>query len=386
MRSSATQPTQPPDRQLHLEQLAEGILLVRLAGSWRWADGLPRAAEVEARLAAEPRPQQVRFETAELSDWDSGLLTFLRQVAAAAADAGVEVDPAGLPAGVRRLLELAAAGAGRREASPVPPADALLPRLGAGALAAGRSFTDALTFLGEVLLALGRLLRGRASLRRSDLAWTVQQVGAQALPIVSLLSFLVGLILAYVGAVQLRELGAQIYVANLVGVGMAREMAAIMTGIILAGRTGAAFAAQLGTMQVNEEIDALRTLGISPVEFLVLPRMIALVLMTPLLCLYAILLGILGGALIGVTDLDLGAVQYFEQTRGALTLSDCATGLIKSAAFGVVVAYAGCLRGMRCGRSSAAVGDATTSAVVTGIVLIVVLDAIFTILFDVLGV
>ena len=215
---------------------------------------------------------------------------------------------------------------------------------------------------------------------------TIQEVGAEALPIVSLISFLVGVILAFLGSIQLLQFGAQIYVADLVGIGMARDMAAMMVGIILAGRTGAAFAAQLGTMQVNEEIDALSTLGFSPIEFLVLPRMLALMLMTPLLCLYANLMGIMGGAFVGVTFLDLPLVTYLQETEQGIRLIDFIGGLIKAAIYGVVVAVAGCLKGMQCGRSSAAVGQATTSAVVTSIVFIVVAMAILTVIYNALGI
>ena len=225
-----------------------------------------------------------------------------------------------------------------------------------------------------------------ARFRASDLTLTIQQVGAQALPIVSLISFLVGMILAFLGSVQLLQFGAQIYVAPLVGIGMARDMAAMMVGIILAGRTGAAFAAQLGTMQVNEEIDALATFGFAPIDFLVLPRVLALVMMTPLLCLYADLLGIIGGAFVGVTFLDLPPITYFQATQDGVRLIDFAGGLIKAAVYGVVVAVAGCLRGMQCGRSSAAVGQATTSAVVTSIVFIVVSMAILTLIYHALGI
>jgi phospholipid/cholesterol/gamma-HCH transport system permease protein len=207
----------------------------------------------------------------------------------------------------------------------------------------------------------------------------------QALPIVSLISFLVGVILAYVGAIQLRTFGAQVYVADLVGIAMTREMGAMMAAIIMAGRTGAAFAAQLGTMQVNEEIDALQTLGIPPVEFLVLPRMLALALMMPLLCLYADLLGILGGAAVGLGMLDIGPTEYYLRTADAVHLNDAVAGLIKGSVFGGLVAVAGCLRGMQSGRSASAVGAAATSAVVTGIVSIIVFDAIMTVIFDILG-
>ena len=224
-----------------------------------------------------------------------------------------------------------------------------------------------------------------ARFQRSELLLTLQQVGAQALPIVSLISFLVGIILAYVGALQLRQFGAQVYVADLVGIAMTREMGAMMAAIIMAGRTGAAFAAQLGTMQVNEEIDALQTLGIPAMEFLVLPRMLALALMMPLLGVYADLLGILGGAVVGLGTLDLGAAEYYYRTINAIGLDDFVAGVMKASVFGVLVAIAGCLRGMQCGRSSAAVGAAATSAVVTGIVLIIVSDAMLTVVFDLIG-
>jgi phospholipid/cholesterol/gamma-HCH transport system permease protein len=219
-----------------------------------------------------------------------------------------------------------------------------------------------------------------------DLMLLIQECGAQALPIVTLISILVGLILAFVGAVQLKMFGAQIYVADLVGIAMAREMGAMMTGIIMAGRTGAAFAAQLGTMQVNEEIDALKTLGISPMEFLVMPRIIALVLMMPLLCIYADFMGILGGLLVGIGMLDLSFMEYLNETREALTLTHFSVGIFKGVVFGILVALSGCLRGMQCGRSSSAVGLAATSAVVTAIVAIIMCDGLFAIITNTLGI
>jgi phospholipid/cholesterol/gamma-HCH transport system permease protein len=261
-----------------------------------------------------------------------------------------------------------------------------LARLGTATLEALKGGHALLAFVGESALSVMRLCQGRARFRRADFFIILQQCGAQALPIVSLISFLVGMILAYVGAVQLKQFGAQIFVANLVGLGMAREMGAMMTAIIMAGRTGAAFAAQLGTMTVGEEIDALRTSGFSPMDFLVLPRMLALVLMVPLLCLYADLLGILGGAVVAVSSFDLSLSQYYDQTIASLSVRQFALGLLKAAVFGVLVALAGCLRGMQCGRSAAAVGDAATSAVVTGIVWIIVSDASLTILYDILGI
>ena len=202
---------------------------------------------------------------------------------------------------------------------------------------------------------------------------------------VTLISFLIGLILAFVGAVQLQQFGASIFVANLVAIAMTREIGCIMTAIVMSGRTGAAFAAQLGTMNTNQEIDALSTLGISPMEFLVLPRMLALIAMMPLLTVYADLVGILGGAVVGIGMLGLSPTEYFEQTRAAVKVSDFLIGITKSSVFGVVVALAGCLRGLNSGRSAAAVGLAATSAVVTSIVWLIVLDGIFAVILNVLG-
>ena len=184
----------------------------------------------------------------------------------------------------------------------------------------------------------------------------------------------------------MQTFGASIYVADLVAVAVTREMGAIMTAIVMAGRSGAAFAAQLGTMQVNEEIDAFKTMGVSPMEHLVLPRMLALVLMMPLLVLYADLMGILGGLTIGVTMLDLPVLEYYHQTVGAITLTGLTIGLAKGAMFGVLVAVAGCMRGMQCGRSASAVGAATTSAVVMGIVFIISSDAIVAVVCNIIGI
>ncbi len=363
---------------------ADDVLQVRIAGSWKLGRGLPSADEVQRQLASGAPVRRVTFDARELGGWDSGLLTFLTRVIARNKAQHIEIDQAGLPEGVRRLLALAGAVPERtdtgRGARP-----SWLARVGSATVDGFQGGRDTLAFLGEASVAFVRLLGGRARYRRSDLYLILQEVGAQALPIVSLISFLVGVILAYVGAIQLRQFGAQIYVADLVGIAMTREMGAIMAGVIMAGRTGAAFAAQLGTMQVNEEIDALRTLGLPPMEFLALPRMLALALMMPLLCVYADLLGILGGAAVGTGVLDLGITQYYVQTTQAIQLADGVAGLLKAAVFGVLVAGAGCLRGIQCGRSSAAVGTATTSAVVTGIVLIIVSDAIMTVLFDIVG-
>jgi phospholipid/cholesterol/gamma-HCH transport system permease protein len=368
------------------EGSAPDRLRLVLTGDWRLHGGMPPADRIFQELTARGAAPQVAFDTTGLGAWDSGLLAFLLKLDRLGAGNGVTFDPSGLPEGVRRLLRLASAVPERADARRGTDELSLLERVGRRTQEVAGASGEMIGFIGEATVALGRLLRGRARLRGSDFLQILQEVGAQALPIISLVSFLVGMILAFLGAIQLVQFGAQIYVADLVGIGMARDMAAMMVGVILAGRTGAAFAAQLGTMQVNEEIDALVTLGLSPMEFLVLPRMLALILMTPLLCLYANLLGILGGMTVGVLMLDLPAVTYFRETQLAVPPIHFAGGLIKSLVYGIVVAVAGCLRGMQCGRSAAAVGEATTSAVVTSIVFIVIAMALLTIIYDVLGI
>ncbi len=372
--------------QLSLRRLADNSLVIRFSGNWRMQDGLPSYYEVKKQIESESGVQRITFDTQDLSSWDSGFITFLLKLFQLSSHLEIQADSSGLPEGVQRLLKLATAVPEQKDAKRTVVREWLISQIGKKAMAAATGAKDMVTFVGEAVQAFLDFSRGKARFRKTDLFLTIQQCGAQALPIVTLISFLVGLILAFVGAVQLKQFGAQIYVANLVGIGMAREMGALMTAIIMAGRTGAAFAAQLGTMRVNQEIDALTTLGIAPMQFLVLPRMLALMLMMPLLCLYADLMGILGGAFVGITMLDLGIVEYFNQTKEALVVKDFAIGLINSAVFGVLVAIAGCMRGIQCGNNAAAVGNAATSAVVTSIVFIVVSDSLLTLIYNALGV
>ena len=369
--------------QLAIERAEAGVLRLRLSGRWTLDAPLPPAADVLDHARSAPGTALTLDADGRLQ-WDSGLLVFLREVLAEAERRRMSVDLDGLPDGTRRLLALASAVPERADLGPTGERPCLLARMGAGAIGAARAAVDVLAFVGEAGVAMFRLFTGSTRYRRSELLSVVQEVGARALPIVSLITFLVGVILAYVGAMQLRAFGAQAYVADLVSVAMTREMGAMMTAVVMAGRTGAAFAAQLGTMQANDEIDALGTFGISPMEFLVLPRVIALAVMMPLLCLYADLLGMLGGATVGVGLLHLGGLEYYERSVHAITLNDFAAGLVKASVFGILVAVAGCLRGMQSRRTSAAVGEAATSAVVTAIVLIIVSDAAMTVLFDVL--
>jgi phospholipid/cholesterol/gamma-HCH transport system permease protein len=371
---------------LSFDRQANDILLVRLNGSWRIGQKLPLAEEVQSRLESDAGVKQIAFDTRELSGWDSVLLSFLTKLINQCAQNNITVEKQGLPEGVIKLLQLAFAVPERKGARREASKDSLLERIGASTIQIGQSSLETLNFIGSALIALLKFFTGKARYRRSDLILTIQQCGVQAFPIVSLISVLVGLILAFIGAVQLLMFGAQIYVANLVAIAMVRVMGAVMVGVIMAGRTGAAFAAQIGTMQVNEEIDALQTLGISPMEFLVLPRMLALILMMPLLCVYADLMGVFGGFIVGVGMLNLTVTQYINQTIAALNLYHFFIGIFYSLVFGVLVALAGCLRGIQCGRSASAVGQAATSAVVTGIVCIVVSTALITVVCNVIGI
>ena len=367
-------------------QAQDGTLVIRLVGAWSLRAGIPSTADVQGQVASTGILRGVAFDSRELTSWDSSVLTFLVEVSELCRQRGIPMDREGLPVGVQKLLALAEAVPERKGARREVTEASFLERIGTSTLGVAGSSKEMLAFLGEMTVTFFALLRLKARYRASDLFLLIQQCGAQALPIVTLISFLVGVILAFVGAVQLKQFGAQIYVADLVGIAMMREMGAMMTGIIMAGRTGAAFAAQLGTMKVTQEVDAFTTAGFSPLEFLVLPRVMALILMMPLLCLYSDFVGVIGGAVIGVGMLDLSWTTYFHETANAISLTDMFGGVFKSSVYGVLIALSGCLRGLQCGNSSSAVGDAATSAVVTGIVAIVVACGLFAVVFYILGI
>ncbi len=365
---------------------SDGTLLLTFAGMWTTGNKRPPFSDIATAISSDSGIGRVVFETSGLTDWDSIFLAFMNKIITLGTKSGLEIDREGLPKGVKRLLNLMEAVPEKKGVRKEKRKEFFLSKIGAEALDFFRSSGEILVFIGEVFVSFLRFLRGKARFRGSDLAMIMQECGIQALPIVSLICLLVGLILGFVAAVQLVMFGAQIYVASLVGISMVRVMGAIMAGIIMAGRTGAAFAAQLGTMQVNEEIDAFKTMGISPMDFLVLPRILGLSLMMPLLVLYADLMGILGGMIVGVGMLDLNVMEYYLQTKASLSLFDLFIGVFQGMVFGVLVAVAGCLRGMQCGRSASAVGDAATSAVVTGIVSIIVATAIITVICNALGI
>ncbi|HEY4136238.1 MAG TPA: ABC transporter permease [Alphaproteobacteria bacterium] len=370
---------------VELRRAERGAFQVAFAGDWRVGAPSQPIAGVLDRLKGAGTLGTVDFVADDVTSWDTSFLLVLRKLEAAVAARGGEATAEHLPDGVRRLLALTANSEAPTGARRAETESSFLAGVGLGAQGAWRATGEFVGFIGETALSFLRLFGGKARFRGSDLALIVQDVGARALPIVSLISFLVGMILAFVGAVQLRQFGVEIYVANLVGIAMLREMGALMTAIIMAGRTGAAFAAEIGSMQANEEVDALSTLGFNPVDFLVLPRVLALIIMMPLLALYADILGILGGALIGTTMLGLDFSQYWAQSMRAISMTHLFIGLAKASVFGVIVALAGCQRGITAGRSASAVGMATTSSVVLAIVLIVVADGLFAVALDILG-
>ncbi|MGE0348572.1 MlaE family ABC transporter permease [Hydrogenophaga sp.] len=350
--------------------------VLELAGAWRGH----RAAV--PRLPASEVTGRVRIDADRLRSWDAALASALWHRLEPFARRQADVNLQSLPEGLQQILLLALGTA--------PPAanaaDASSPgrvaRLGIWFTAWWAQRRKTLTFFGEVLLSLGRWCRGRSDMRAADLAWQIEQTGPRSLPIVALVCFLVGLIVAYMGAAQLQRFGAQNYIADLVTVGVVREVAALLVGIVLAGRVGAAFAAQIGSMRANEEVDALATMGVNPVDFLVLPRVLALLIVGPMLTAFGALVGMAVGWLVAVVIYGVTPLEYVYASMQALTLPHVLVGLIKGTSYSVLVALAGCLQGMSAGRSAQAVGDATTASVVQAIVWIVVVASALTVVFQ----
>lgn len=360
-------------------------LVVRISGAWSTGSKRPTLEGLVAGIDGAPGLDTLHFDADALSAWDSSLLVMVRQIGDWADSKGLKAQLNGLPEGVRRLIELSQA-VPENEGIGASVPDDFLTNMGARFLAGYEGLSGYFEFLGQLCIDLFAFIRGRGRIRFKDFLLVLQDSGAQALPIVTLLSFLTGLIIAFIGVIQLQKFAADIYVADLVGLATTRELGAVMAGVIMAGRTGAAFAAQIGSMQVNEEVDALRTFGISPVQFLVVPRVIALVLMMPLLCACADLIAMLGGMVVAILISDVTVLQYTNQIQAAVGLNDVLVGIFKSAVFGVIIALAGCYRGLNCGRDASSVGRAATSAVVTSITWIVVADAIFAVMFHLLGI
>lgn len=383
----------PPDGNAALSaETRDGVVSVAFSGNWKRGETGPDflAARNEALEKAEKAlsdgARTLRLVGDRLGDWDSGVIVVTARLVALARERKIEVDDSRLPEGVRNLTGLALEVPPNTGAQRKKKEASALEKIGGFVLAFPQTGRNVLDFIGEVVLSFGRLFSGRSSCTAANVWLSVQESGVEALPIVSLISVLVGLILAFVGVIQLSMFGAEIYVSSLVAVGMTRIMGAIMTGIIIAGRTGASYAAVIGTMQVNEEIDALTTLGVAPSDYLVMPRILALTAMTPLLVLYSDFMGIMGGFIVGVGVLGLDPMEYYTFTQKGFSLNNLWVGLVHGAAYGLIIAITGCYQGLRSGRNAEAVGRATTSAVVYSIVGIVLATAVLTIIFNILNI
>jgi phospholipid/cholesterol/gamma-HCH transport system permease protein len=356
-------------------------ILVALSGDW-----VARTDGVELGVAAKfikPSVRALKFDTAKLGHWDSALIAFLLNIRQAAGQADVALDYGGLPVPAQRLMRLASDPAA---ASPTKRPSTFLDRVGLQAIMVGTQGVEATALVGDILLRGAAALFGRASMRGVDMVDAMYDAGLAALPIVTVVGLLVGGILAFIGATELSKFGAGAYVANLVAIGMVREMAALMTAIIMAGRTGGAYAAQIAAMEGAEEIDALRALGIPVFDYLILPKVLALSAMMPILYLYGCLIGIFGGLCVGAATLNVTAMSFFVEAQQSLTGAEFALGLAKSLCFGAFIAVIACHVGLRAKRSAAAVGAAATTAVVIGIVGVIALDAVFDLCASVIGV
>jgi phospholipid/cholesterol/gamma-HCH transport system permease protein len=365
--------------------------VLALSGDWIASETGVRSATQVQQILQDARLGALRIDAAHVGRWDSALIAFLKMICSQTSEhrgQPIQIDLKGLPETVRRLVDLAAAAtASRAPGSSSPsPHNPIAVRVGEVALGLWAKTVDIAGLVGDVILRIAASLTGRAYTRISDVWQLIREAGPRAFAIVAIVNGLVGAILAFVGSVQLQRFGAGIYVANLVGVAVVREMAAIVTAIVMSGRTGGAYAAHIATMQGNEEIDALNVLGIPVFDFVVLPRVLALVTMMPLLYLYACAIALVGGMAVSVAVLDLTPVSFLQQLREAVSGAQFGIGLVKSVAFGILVALASCYVGLNAGRSAADVGRAATTAAVSGIVGVIALDAVFAVCANALGI
>lgn len=350
--------------------LKDGVLDVDLSGSWRLSDGLK---DFHGELESEPplrAATSIRFTADALESWDSSLLAYIQQVADYAETSGIEINSDSLPPPVRELIDLARA---------VPEAETSSPRRRPGPFERlGEITVERFENLGSFLVFAAASFRAfyRLALRKKDFRWRelwpeIKKTGPEALALVALIAFMVGSILAFLGYYVLSRFGASIYIVHIVGYGVLREMGPLMTAIIIAGRTGAAYAAEIGSMKASEELDAYTTMGIDPVDIVIIPRLLALFFVMPVLTVYADIIGIFGGLVISLLLTDLTVELFMEKFTTDIGIFQFGIGIFKGTVFGLLIGLSGCHRGMQSGKSADAVGRATTSAVVTGITLII---------------
>ena len=361
----------------------DGALVLSLTGALD-ASSTGQAWRNALHLIDVHQPRQLIVDASQLTYCDGAGAALLLELQRHQQSRRLTYEIRALDPAYQALLELY----GRWEAQrpePLAPAESPIEQIGRATAAIWNDVVVLIAFVGQLSLALARAVRQPGLVRWRDAFVTAELAGVNAVPIISLLGFLLGLIMAFQSAIPMRQFGADIYVANLIGLSMLRELGPLLTAIILAGRSGSAFAAELGTMKVSEEIDALTTMGLEPVGFLVVPRVIAAVAMTPLLSVFAGLLGLIGGAVV-MLSLGFPLVTYIIQVKSAVTVGDLLGGLGKSFVFGIVVAAIGCLRGLQTKSGAGAVGESTTRAVVSGLVLITIVDGIFAVIFYYLGI
>jgi len=379
MADAASQSAAAPTARL--ERAAAGAVL-HLGGSWRMAS-LAEAADAIAELRL---PRDLRIDANAVTEMDSAAaLLLLSRLRAAAIDAAVLAD-AGLGTGEQRIVEQVRGHLAEVEAHTPATRPGVIGDLGRQTLAIWTLLVGHLNFLGRTLAALGQTLLAPSRLRIRELTAQFEQVCLNAIPVAALVTLLIGVVVAYLLGLQAEQYGANIFVVDGVGIGATREFAPIIVAVIVAGRSGAAFTAQLGSMRLNEETDAISTLGLSPMDVLVLPRVIALMLALPLLVFIGDVMALAGAAVIANSMLDITPTTFLARLQDTLDIKHVYVGLIKAPVFALFIAIIGCRMGMTVARDTRALGIATTSTVVQGIVAVILLDAFFAVLFQQLGI
>jgi len=357
----------------------ENVLIITVLGEWETSsqERIRLLERWESLLLQWSHINEFKLTCHDSIQWDSSLVVFLIRAKKDLSKNGSKFSFFKLPVGLNKLLSLTEINPSKLDLAPQRKSRVFSMYL--------KNTTRPIEFWGSLIISFFELFSGKSVMRWRDFFESARNCSASALPIVTLISFLTGLTMAFVGSVQLEKFNAKIYVADLVSLAMVREMGALMVAIIMAGRTGAAFAAELGNMNLNEEVDSLRTFGISPISFLVMPRVLALFIMTPLLTIYADIVGILGGLLVGTSVMGFSALHYLEQTQAALTnMWEVYSGVSKSLFFGLIIGLVGCYKGIYSDRDSVSLGKAVTSAVVVSVTLIIIADAMFETTFNIL--
>ncbi len=354
----------------------------------RWDVAAAGGIDATLRALKLPRGDKVTVDAGKLERLDTAGAWLLHRTLKQLKADGVAVELANLAEMHKMMLDQVAANDKEVAHEPPPPNAVIrvLAHLGEGTVDALDEGRQVLGFFGQLCIGIASTIVRPWRLRFTPLVYQIEQVGLNALPIVGLISFLIGIVLAYQGAVQLQRFGAEIFVVNLIGVSVLREIGILLTAIVVAGRSGSAFAAQIGSMKLNEEVDAMRTLGLDPMEVLVLPRVLGLVIAMPLLAFFADIMGLLGGGLMAWIVLDIAPVLFIDRLNEAVSLWSFWVGIIKAPVFGLLIAMVGCLEGLRVTGSAESVGKQTTRAVVTSIFLVIVVDALFSIFFSTVGV